>query len=98
MTIALSGRLPPRTCSGATACDFSGWTSATEYAQNGGGIWGRNLGGPVSGISSSAYWLWTANNFSNVACNVEVSTGCTDQNIALRVRIQVPEPSTLLLD
>ena len=42
--------------------DGVNWTSATEWAQNGTGIWGGNLLGE---ISSDAYWLWTANNFDS---------------------------------
>ena len=61
------------------------WTSATEWAQNGTGIWGSNLLGE---ISSDAQWLWTANNFD----------ASTDLRAGFRTQITVvPEPGTLAL-
>ena len=60
---------------------------ATEWAQNGTGIWGSNL---IGEISSNAQWLWTANNFN----------GSTDETAGFRTTItisDVPEPSVLTL-
>ena len=65
--------------------DGVNWVSATEWAKNGTGIWGSNLLGE---ISSDAYWLWTANNFTE---NTNVRAG-------FRTTITiVPEPTTLSL-
>lgn len=59
------------------------WTSATEWAQNGTGIWGGNLLGE---ISSDAYWLWNDVNFSSD----------TLPSVSFRTSITVvPEPGTL---
>jgi hypothetical protein len=61
------------------------WTSATEWAQNGTGIWGTNLLGE---ISADAQWLWTANNFD----------ASTNGVAGFRTQITVvPEPGTLAL-
>lgn len=61
------------------------WTSATEWAQNGTGIWGTHLLGE---ISSDAHWLWTANNFDAFTSGVA----------GFRTQITVvPEPGTLAL-
>ena len=65
--------------------DLLTWTSATEWAQNGTGIWGSNL---IGEISSDAQWLWTANNFD----------ASTDLTVGFRTQITVvPEPGTLAL-
>jgi hypothetical protein len=59
--------------------------NATEYGVNGGNnIWGNNLGGPVSGISTNANWIYTANNFANA-----------DSSAWFRTSISVPEPGIL---
>jgi hypothetical protein len=59
--------------------------NATEYGVNGGNnIWGNNLGGPVSGISTNANWIYTANNFANA-----------DGSAWFRTSISVPEPGIL---
>jgi hypothetical protein len=63
------------------------YVAATEWAQNGSGIWGGNLLGE---ISSNAKWLWTANNFN----------GLTDAVAGFRTTItvgNVPEPSIIAL-
>jgi hypothetical protein len=86
--------------SGFADCDFAAWTAATEYAVNGAGIWGTNLGGPVPGISTSASWIWTAQNFGTFECEGTTDPDCTDQFIAVRTTItigQVPEPGTVAL-
>lgn len=78
------------------ACDYANWVPATEYFVNGTGIWG----GPIAGISTSASWIWTANNFVNPACDLVTRTDCTDNHIAVRTTITieaVPEPATLAL-
>jgi len=62
--------------------DGVNWVSATEWAQNGTGIWGGNLLGE---IASDAYWLWTANNFD----------ATTNVRAGFRTTITVPEPSIL---
>ncbi len=62
------------------------WVSATEWAQNGTGIWGGNLLGE---ISSDAYWIWTANNF-DASTNVRARFRTT-------ITIGVAEPGTLAL-
>lgn len=59
------------------------WASATEWEQNGSGIWGSNL---VGEISTDAYWIWDHTNFSS------------DTLSAARFRTSitvVPEPGTL---
>lgn len=59
------------------------WTSATEWAQNGTGVWGSNLLGE---ISSDASWLWNNTNFSSD----------TLPRLGFRTSITVvPEPGTL---
>lgn len=64
------------------------WESATEYGANGGAnIWASVNGGPISGISGDAQWIWSANNFS----------ADMDQEVVFRTSITVPEPGTLAL-
>ena len=63
------------------------WVPATEWPQNGTGIWGSNL---VGEISSDAYWLWTAANFN--ADTNPVAYFRTTITVAA-----VPEPGTLAL-
>jgi len=72
-----------------TVSDPSSWVSATEYGSNGGAnIWRNVNGGPVSGISTNAAWIWTADNFSSEM----------DQYAIIRTSITVvPEPGTLAL-
>lgn len=61
---------------------------ATEYGSNGGAnIWTTTNGGPVAGISTSANWIYTANNFANADPEAWFRTSIT----------VVPEPSTLTL-
>ncbi|HET6629560.1 MAG TPA: PEP-CTERM sorting domain-containing protein [Woeseiaceae bacterium] len=62
--------------------------NATGYGSNGGSnIWTANNGGAVGGISTSANWIYTANNFANA-----------DQSAWFRTSITVvPEPTTLSL-
>lgn len=68
--------------------DPTSWMAATSYGANGGAnIWTNVNGGPVAGISGSAEWIWTGNNF-----NVEM-----DQFAAFRASITVPEPGTMAL-
>lgn len=63
--------------------DLASWTSATQWAQNGTGVWGGNLLGE---ISSDAHWLWNNVNFSSD----------TLPNLGFRTSITVvPEPGTL---
>lgn len=70
--------------------DGSNWTAATEWAQNGGGIWGGVHGGPISGISTNANWLWSDSNFnSSMPARTFFRTSIT---IAA-----LPEPGTLSL-
>jgi len=65
--------------------DGNNWASATEWAQNGTGIWGSNL---IGEISSDAFWLWDAENFSSD----------TTSRAGFRTSITVvPEPGTLAL-
>lgn len=69
------------TNSGAT------WVSATQWAQNGTGIWGGNL---IGEISSDAFWIWTGTNFN----------ADTNPNAIFRTTFTVaavPEPGTLAL-
>lgn len=66
------------------------WDASTEWAQNGGGIWNDVLGGPVSGISTNAYWIWDDINFSSDQ----------PQDVWFRTNITIgalPEPGMLLL-
>jgi hypothetical protein len=49
---------------GVDVTDNVNWTTPTNPVQNfglngGNNIWGNDLGGPVSGISTSAYWIWS---------------------------------------
>ncbi len=64
---------------------------ATEYGENGGAnIWTNVLGGAVSGISTSANWIYASENFSSN----------TDGSIWIRTSIQiaqVSEPGTVAL-
>jgi len=67
--------------------DGVNWVSATEWAQNGTGIWGGNLLGE---ISSDAFWIWDDINFN----------GDTQAIAGFRTSITVtavPEPGTLML-
>jgi len=69
------------------------WEAARSYGYNGqsGIIWTNVLGGPVTGISSNAYWIWDDLNFAE--------TGAPDQydSVFFKVTFHVPEPPTLLL-
>lgn len=68
--------------------DGSSWTAATSYGNNGGAnIWTDVNGGAVSGISTSAEWIWTSNNFNSDM----------DQSAYFRTSFRVPEPGTLAL-
>lgn len=58
------------------------YVSATEWAQNGSGIWGNKLLGE---INSNAQWLWSENNFDS----------STDAIVGFRTNITVPAPATL---
>lgn len=63
------------------------YVAATEWAQNGSGIWGGNLLGE---ISDNAKWLWTDKNFDS----------STDEFAGFRTTITiaaVPEPSVIAL-
>ena len=61
--------------------------NATEYGLNGGNnIWNIVNGGPVSGISGNANWIYTSNNFVGA-----------DATAWIRTSITVPEPATLTL-
>lgn len=63
--------------------DGFAWSSATEWEQNGSGIWGSNL---IGEISSDAYWIWDDVNFNSDTINL----------VAFRTSITVvPEPGTL---
>ncbi len=65
--------------------DGINWSGATEWAQNGTGIWGSNL---IGEISSDAFWLWDDENFSSNTIN----------RVGFRTSITVvPEPGTLVL-
>ena len=88
------------TCVAAPNCDYGAWVSATEYAVNGAGIWGSNLGSAVAGISTSANWIWTANNFANTPCDSDLTSNCTDQHVAVRTTFTIraiPEPASVAL-
>ncbi len=67
------------------------WEAATSYGANGGNnIWNSVNGGPVSGISGDAEWIWTPYNH-----NIEMHNSAwlrTSITIA-----SVPEPGTLAL-
>ncbi len=70
--------------------DMTNWVNATTYgANNSSTIWYNNSGGPISGISDNAEWIWTDANF-----------GSSPSTVYVRVDVgpaPVPEPSTLLL-
>jgi PEP-CTERM motif-containing protein len=62
--------------------------NATDYGANGGeNIWTIVLGDAVSGISTNAHWIYSANNFANADPQAWLRTGIT----------VVPEPTTLAL-
>ena len=66
------------------------WNSVTVYGYNGGSnIWtNNNSGSPVTGISTSAQWIWSELNF--------IPEG--DQKLFIRADFTaVPEPTTMLL-
>jgi len=79
-------------CESGEGLDCSGsLTNATEYGFNGDpNIWTDvNGGNPVSGISTNANWIYTANNFADA-----------DPQAAIRTSITigaVPEPSIIAL-
>ena len=59
--------------------------NATDYGANGTNIWG----GPISGISTNAHWIYTANNFASADPSAWIRTSITIAS--------VPEPATLSL-
>lgn len=65
------------------------WMSATSWGTNGGNnIWTSVHHGPIAGISTSAEWIWSANNFNQ---NM-------DNDLYLRGQLNaVPEPGYLVL-
>jgi len=65
------------------------WMPATSWGTNGGNnIWKDVHHGPIAGISTSAHWIWSANNFN---ANM-------DNDLYLRGQLNaVPEPSYLAL-
>ena len=70
--------------------DGSGIGSATEYGNNGGAnIWTTVNGGPVSGISGNANWIYTENNYANADSSAWIRTSITIAS--------VPEPGALAL-
>ncbi len=61
--------------------------NATDYGANGAAnIWTSVNGGPVSGVSTGADWIYTANNFERA-----------DASAWIRTSITVPEPGSLAL-
>lgn len=61
------------------------WYSATEYYQNGDGIWGTHL---IGEISSDAFWIWDDSSFSyETSPTVSFRTSITVTSVA--------EPGTL---
>ena len=78
--------------SGSDPADFNSlsWAAASVYGNNGGSnIWtGANGGNPITGISTSAQWIWSSPNF----------TASMDPELYLRAGITVvPEPTTMTL-
>ena len=75
--------------------DALSWTTATSYGTNGGAnIWNTVNGGPITGISTSAEWIWTAANFD------DQDAPAGDDRVYLKVSLNtasVPEPATILL-
>jgi hypothetical protein len=71
-----------------TNFDALTWTAATSYGNNGGSnIWTSVHGGPISGISTSAEWIWSENNFNDPY---------TDGEMYLRGHFRVvPEPTSV---
>lgn len=63
---------------------------AREYGANGGNnIWRNVNGGPISGISTNANWIYTSRNFSNAPSNAWIRTSVTIT--------EVSEPATLAM-
>lgn len=60
-------------------------SNATEYGTNGTNIWG----GPIAGISTSASWIYTDNNFADADQSAWIRTSITIAD--------VPEPAPLAL-
>lgn len=56
--------------------------NATEYGANGqiGLIWTNAVGGPISGISTNANWIYSANNFANADSSAWIRTIVEVQN------------------
>jgi hypothetical protein len=73
---------------------YTGFDAATlqpaGYALNGGGIWGSNMGHPVSGIDTNAQWIWDANAY-NYGPELYFEAEITP------VGSPVPEPTPLIL-
>ncbi len=69
--------------------------NATEYGTNGesGIIWTNALGGPINGISTSASWIYTANNFSNADSSAWIRTLVE----VPKTQVDVSAPSILVL-
>jgi|GEM_PF-2417711 len=70
------------------------WTSASLYGANDSPtIWNNALGGPVSGISGAAQWIWGPYNFGDLG-----SPG-PDDRVYIRATINAhsPEPGTIIL-
>ena len=73
--------------------DALNWSYATEYGNNGGAnIWKSVKGSAITGISSSAQWIWTSLNFADSGAPTD------NQSVYVKVTLNpVPEPSTFLL-
>lgn len=68
--------------------DGSFIANATEYGLNGApNIWTTNNGGAVAGISTSANWIYTANNFASADASAWIRTSITIAS--------APEPGVL---
>jgi hypothetical protein len=74
--------------------DSLSWIAATSYGNNGGSnIWTSVHGGPITGISTSAQWIWAEYNYADLA----------DPNLAYNklwirgVIDTIPEPTTLII-
>jgi hypothetical protein len=80
---------------GTVPTDFNtlSWSPAAEYGGNGeSNIWTSVHGGPISGISTGAEWIWAPYNFEDLATHPEYN------NLWLRSVIDtIPEPASLLV-
>jgi hypothetical protein len=74
------------------------WYPATEWGNNGGSnIWTSVHGGPISGISTSAQWIWAGVNFEDLADPIK-DPNLEYNNLWIKGVINtIPEPASILI-